>query len=356
MSQKLFARIRRVCRNTVLGLLPTLLLFLAGELVQRVRYSNIQNNPGWMTYGFRSSDTTPVPIIPVMVPTSPQGRAAEMAQPGRAGSDEVPNDYLGQFDPNAFNILCIGGSSTYGVFNDRRYTYPNLLSERLNQAVSGETGIRFSVLNRGLPGQSVETYDWTFDRELAAYTPDVVIYYTGYNDIFIKDVDRAYATFSAKLYSFWYVLERYSLLAITAKEKYIIWTSNRSREDEEERERQDRLEREFRSALERTLEPLAAKGVSIILIPEVLMARNFGGIGHNYEDYAERYVNIPGILEDVARRHGAEFVDLQNDFEAMDFNAMFKDPVHLTDEGNRELSRLIAERSTTLQALGSRDK
>jgi lysophospholipase L1-like esterase len=334
MTQNLFARIRRVCRKTAIGLLPTLLLFTAGELIQRVRYSNNQNNPSWMTYGFRWSDTTPtVPIIPVS-----------------------RFDYLGRFDPDAINVLCIGGSSTYGVFNDRRYTYPNLLNERLNQAVSSDAGTYFSVLNRGLPGQSAEDYRATFDVELAEYTPDVVILYTGYNDMFIKDVNRMYSTFSARLYTFWNVIERYSLLAITAKEKYLIWTLNQSREADEERERLQRLEQEFMSALELTLEPLVRRDVPVILIPEVLMARNFGGFGHNYESYAERYVNVPGLVEEVARRHGAEFVDLQQDFAAMDFKALFQDPVHLTDEGNRVLSRLIAERSTTLQALGDRDK
>lgn len=404
MGEGLFARIRTVCRKTALGLVPTLFLFLAGELVQRVRYSYAQDRLDWMYYGFGWDDTTPdVPIIPVAAPAGrpmarnvgrrnrPSGTARvgtdgreeismqpteingrEEASNSRADADngeeipnlqaeagngeEPPDDYLGKFDPSAINILCIGGSSTYGVFNDRRYTYPNLLSERFKQTVAGEAGVRFSVLNIGLSGQSSDTYSKQLDHEFAEYTPDVAIFYTGYNDIFVKDINRVYQTFEARMYALWSVIERYSLLLLTAKEKYLIWTYNQSLDIDEDRARIDRLEREFRTALEGTLEPLIRRDVPIILIPEVLMARNFGGIGHNYENYAERYGNIPGILEDIAQRHGAEFIDLQKDFDAMDFKVMFQDPVHLTDEGNQVLSQLIAERSVTLQKLASRDQ
>ena len=401
MDQRLFARIRTVCRKTALGLLPTLLLFLVGELVQRVRYSYAQDRLDWMYYGFSWDDTTPdVPIIPVAAPVGrpmvrdvdhrsrpsgttrveTDGREEQLtAIDGREESsnsetdavngeessnleeeagnrEEPPNDYLGKFDPSAINILCIGGSSTYGIFNDRRYTYPNLLSEHFKRNVAGDAGIRFSVLNIGLPGQSSDTYSTQLDLEFSEYTPDVAIFYTGYNDIFVKDVNRVYQTFEARMYSLWSFVERYSLLLLTAKEKYLIWTYNQSRDIDEERDRIALLEREFRAALEQTLEPLIQRDVPIILIPEVLMARNFGGIGHNYESYGQRYANIPSILEDVAQRYGAEFIDLQTDFDAMDFEAMFQDPVHLTDDGNQVLSQLIAERSVTLQKLASRDQ
>ena len=401
MGQKTFARIRKVCRKTVLGLLPTLLLFLAGELVQRVRYSYAQDRLDWMYYGFDWDHKTPgVAIIPVVA--DPGGRPMprdvdfrnrstakarvetdvreeqrtaidgfEEPSNSQAAADNgeeqnvkleaeyreaKPNDYLGKFDPSAINILCIGGSSTYGIFNDRRYTYPNLLSEHFKRNVAGDAGIRFSVLNIGLPGQSSDTYSTQLDLEFSEYTPDVAIFYTGYNDIFVKDVNRVYQTFEARMYSLWSFVERYSLLLLTAKEKYLIWTYNQSRDIDEERDRIALLEREFRAALEQTLEPLIQRDVPIILIPEVLMARNFGGIGHNYESYGQRYANIPSILEDVAQRYGAEFIDLQTDFDAMDFKAMFQDPVHLTDDGNQVLSQLIAERSVTLQKLASRDQ
>jgi hypothetical protein len=54
---------------------------------------------------------------------------------------------------------------------------------------------------------------------------------------------------------------------------------------------------------------------------------------------------------EIADSHGAEFIDLQPDFEHEDLAANFVDPAHLTDAGNLRLSRLIVERSKTLQRL-----
>jgi hypothetical protein len=96
--------------------------------------------------------------------------------------------------------LCIGGSSTHGVFNDRRHTYPFLLGEQLNAIVSSKSEIRFDVFNLGLSGSS--------DDEFIDHPPDVVIFYTGYNDIFTRDV--TYATERAKLGQVWGVITAHS--------------------------------------------------------------------------------------------------------------------------------------------------
>ena len=256
MPNDWLVRTRRVCRNIALGLLPVLLLFMAGEIVQRVRYSIVQH-PSYLYYGFLWAAPTPdVPRIPVG--GVPVGGVL-------VGGEEAPDDYFGRFDPDNINIVCIGGSSTYGVFNDRRYTWPNLLSELLNQEASAQAGIRYSVLNRGVPAITSEFYKAELDRELANYTPDAVIVYTGFNDMFGKDVNRVYETFSARLFSGWNVLERYSLLALTAKEKYLIWIYTRRPEGQEEREQLERHEREFRSDLELAVKLLASRGVGSVL-------------------------------------------------------------------------------------------
>ena len=174
--------------------------------------------------------------------------------------------------------------------------------------------------------------------------------------MFGRDVNLIYQTFSEGLFTAWQVLERYSLLALTAKEKYLFWIYSQPPEGREERERLEYFEREFKSALALVVEQLVGRGVKVILIPEVLMAKDFGGLTRNYESYGDRYRNVPGIVSDIAKQYGAEFVDVQQDFEARDFRAMFKDPVHLTDEGNRVLSQLIVKYSTTLKALRGRSQ
>ena len=319
----------KTLHKIALGLLPVLLLFLTAEIAQRVRYAVRDHSAQWLSFGSWNqwrNRPAPVPVIPI-------GRTPTLTV-------EPPDD------EGEITILCIGGSSTYGAFNPRDQTYPHLLGVLLNDSAPSR---RFQVLNRGLAGASVEDYHSALDRELALFTPDVVIFYTGYNNIFIKDVNRVYMTIQARLDRIWHRIGDYSLLAHTARERYLLWAAEQQRLG-----RSDHLvslEQDFKNALDALVGPLTRNGVRVILIPEVLMARDFGGIGHNYERYAEQYVNIPPIIRDIATRHNAEFIDLQEDFDALDFTTTFADPVHLTDTGNRVLSRLIFERSTTLKQL-----
>ncbi|SVC89156.1 uncharacterized protein METZ01_LOCUS342010, partial [marine metagenome] len=85
--------------------------------------------------------------------------------------------------------------------------------------------------------------------------------------------------------------------------------------------------------------------------PEVVVAQDFGGPTRNYTSFASRYSQIPELLADVARVHGAEYVRLDDAFSAADYQQFFFDPVHLTDQGNEKLSRLLLERSESIQGL-----
>ena len=115
-------------------------------------------------------------------------------------------------------------------------------------------------------------------------------------------------------------------------------------------ERNQYLEDEFSGGLQQLLERARSTDVSVIVVPEVLMAKNFGGPTRNYESYGTRYENVPTIVRELATRYDAEFLDFQTYFDQRNFRELFTDPVHLTDAGNWELSRLFLERSSTLQA------
>ena len=324
------AQVRRVLRFIVFSLLPALFLFGTLEIVQRVRYSIRYDSVRWMYYGFLTEPETPGNTI--------AGQRAIDVQV------EWDDD---EFIPGAINVLCLGASSTYGVFNDRQETYPRLLSRRLNE-VGLEKGIAFNVFNRGAPGVLVEDYQEILDLEFETIDPDIVIIYAGYNDFFIKDVNIAYSTLSVIGRVFLNQLWRYSLLAVTAFEKYLFWMDERR--DDVDAERKQYLEDEFSEGLQRLLERVSSSDVSVIVVPEVLMAKNFGGPTRNYESYEARYENVPTIVRELATRYEAEFLYFQTYFDQRNFRELFTDPVHLTDAGNRELSRLFLERSRTLQA------
>ena len=360
------AQVRRAFRLLVVSLLPALVLFGTLEIVQRVRYSIRYDSAHWMYYGFQTdTEAAGYTIADAEQPDSPGDTIADAEQPDSPAGDtiadaEQPDTITKQrlinvqvewqddeLFPEAINILCLGASSTYGVFNDRQETYPRLLSRRLNEA-GLENGVAFNVFNRGAPGALVEDYQQILDLAFETLDPDVVIIYAGYNDFFIKDVNIAYSTLSGMARVLLAPAWRYSLLVTTVSEKYLFWMFEQSHDTGFERNQY--LEDEFSGGLQQLLERARSTDVSVIVVPEVLMAKNFGGPTRNYESYEVRYENVPTIVRELATRYDAEFLDFQTYFDQRNFRELFTDPVHLTDAGNWELRRLFLERSSTLQA------
>lgn len=83
-------------------------------------------------------------------------------------------------DPNAFRILALGDSFTYGYYVHNEEAWPSRLEETLNQRLES----RFQVFNAGVPGFTiVDELDYLREKGMALH-PDLVVigFYT--NDVF----------------------------------------------------------------------------------------------------------------------------------------------------------------------------
>ncbi|MFA5373979.1 MAG: hypothetical protein WC354_07360, partial [Candidatus Omnitrophota bacterium] len=68
-----------------------------------------------------------------------------------------------------YRIMCIGESSTaFGGI----YSYPSQLQDILNQS---KIGVKFSVINKGVPGTNTAAILGSLESDIAAYRPDMVI-------------------------------------------------------------------------------------------------------------------------------------------------------------------------------------
>lgn len=76
-------------------------------------------------------------------------------------------------------IICMGGSSTYGTSVTGEQAYPTRLQHHLNQA-----GPRFQVHNAGVPGWSLPHHiaRYLFDLRNRVKRPAFIVLYIGYND------------------------------------------------------------------------------------------------------------------------------------------------------------------------------
>jgi lysophospholipase L1-like esterase len=308
-------------QKVLLIVVPVVLLFGTLEAIQRVRYAVRQQNVRWLAYGV-SQRYAAVDSVAVMNDIEAQ---------------------LARIDGRRRYIACVGGSTTLGIYNAPAQRFPSVL----NRLIDGRGGAdRFVVLNLGRAGVSSADYGDVIEPLLRAVTPAAVIVYAGYNDVFITPA----AGISRTLFSHALIgLERVSLLALTAHEKILISRLNDPRgllTPERVRE----IEADLRRNLTAHVQRLRHRGIPVVLVPEVVIAKHFGAT-RNYERYAEPYRGIPAVFRDVAAAHGAEYVSVQDAFERDDFREDFVDPVHFTAQGNERLARLLLERSRTLRSL-----
>ena len=87
----------------------------------------------------------------------------------------------GQFNPiekgpDEVRIICVGDSTTFGMFVDYNSTYPMLLEKLLQKEYPEE---KVSVLNAGIPGASSRQVKRVFQLYVANYKPDIVIWRKG---------------------------------------------------------------------------------------------------------------------------------------------------------------------------------
>jgi lysophospholipase L1-like esterase len=323
---------RGLAKRVFYSLLPLLIIFVALETIQRVRYFSRNYDRAWLLYG----------LIPAKNPT----RGPKVIRVRPPAFTVAPGNFK--------TVVCLGSSTTVGIYNDPLHKYPYLLNQLLESRRPADAPFRYRVINYGVAGGSSEGYEMAVERMFEVITPEVVIMYTGYSDIFVKDVNDIYQTFQARLGPVWTALEHRSLLLLTLKEKYIFWKQNQRNSYLQDRSKYGRLEAGFRDNTRTAVRALTAKGVKVILIPEVLIAKRFGAVTGDFTDYAAKYQNIPGILKQLADEEHVELVTVQDAFDNDDYKKYFVDPAHLTNEGNEVLSRLIFERSKILQDLVAR--
>ena len=79
-----------------------------------------------------------------------------------------------------FRIVFMGDSATYGWLLSEDQTFVRLLEKRLNDAARG---LRFEVVNAGVPTYNVKKITWLMETRVAALEPDLIVLMTGANDM-----------------------------------------------------------------------------------------------------------------------------------------------------------------------------
>lgn len=82
--------------------------------------------------------------------------------------------------PGTFRIVCIGGSTIFGIGSSSdRTTYPQFLEDILNTKIQRQ---RFEVINAGVPGYTTAESLIDLELRILDLSPDLIFIYHGYND------------------------------------------------------------------------------------------------------------------------------------------------------------------------------
>ena len=90
-----------------------------------------------------------------------------------------------------YRIICLGGSSTFGVGLDETDTYPY----KLENLLSRDTGYRrFEIINAGVLAYNLTQINIFLAEKLLKYRPDMIIVISCINNIFPSDYSRYYVS------------------------------------------------------------------------------------------------------------------------------------------------------------------
>ena len=253
-------------------------------------------------------------------------------------------------------IACLGGSTTYciGVADDQ--TWPFYLDQFLQPD--------YEVLNFGIPGHSSVEHKKLLPQILARYSPDVVVFQMGLNDLRNMNFDDPgpdYANFHQPSLRFTVTgacrrdrLPRCALLqgTVVLLEKINILGTTPFPHGQPAGHVSDsvdpRVVEIFSANLDILLRECQAKHLRVVLLPHALSPESITDT--NYKWWAP-YLTKKGIFnaEDalnavMRRRADGDWVIYAGFIESATWDpAEFWDPTHLNANGNLRLARLLKE-------------
>ncbi len=268
-----------------------------------------------------------------------------------------------QKTPETLRIICLGGSTTYGVsVVDNASTYPAVLDRLLNGDLPPDGWDRVEVFNLGVGGYTSREVLLTLREHGLPLAPDVVLIQCAVNDVtprFYPNFDPQYRHFRKPLRP----LNTGFLARLAFRSRLVLLTgwklgliqpltlqARTQHPMPTVAEAENNLARNgpdaFRNNLAEAIALARDSGAQVWLLTE---AHLFGPAFSAPDEEARRMDDLyrrglgehNAVVRDLARNLGVGLVDLE---ERMPPSLRyFSDPVHMTEAGNLVKARIIAE-------------
>jgi lysophospholipase L1-like esterase len=282
-----------------------------------------------------------------------------------------------------YRILCLGGSTTYGVGADRSNAYPAQLGDILRR-MYGKCGLEFEVFNLGVMGYHSWHSRIRYAVELEALNPDLIILMDAVNDLvsstiadnsmsYVQEKDRllgltnalAGSSFLQKTDS--YLSSHLNTYMLTKSLASVVIGKVSSKNDPENDTDMKRLMESFgyKENMDYIIATAAKDGTDVALV-------NYPWLGaHNIPTGAPKSLldaSTPLYLfgknwfamtnSEIGRQSGIVVIDPQPEFSSMtssdvrNIDALYHDEIHFTKLGNQLLARQIAEALLAVPSFG----
>jgi lysophospholipase L1-like esterase len=272
-----------------------------------------------------------------------------------------------------FRILCLGGSTTYGVGADKTNAYPAQLEDLLTR-VYGGCGKAFEVLNVGVMGYHSWHSRLRFETELAALRPDLVLVMDAVNDLAAStaiDDSLAFDQEKDRLLHLTNAMDRqdvlakvdtvlgersnlYQLLRALGRKVVIVAQAGAADEAAAARERIERFG--YRDNMRALVEAARSAGADCVLVDYPWLAAtslppDAAAVTRRASTPLYRFGRsyFPETNGRVARETAATVINPQPAFDALlaarpsRAGDLYFDEIHLTKYGNQILARQILD-------------
>ncbi len=359
-------------QKIALSLLPSLILFGGAEAAARIVFWRMTGKASYLIAPFGSGkQVTDQSAYPV------SGRQKEFTYLNDCTGEQVVwtlnslgargGEWSLQKRPGTLRIVALGGSTTLGMKNPDWATYPLFLQQALEREGHGPV----EVFNAGWPGHRLSDVTHFYKTQLAAFHPDIVIFYEGWNDTskthlsqdVVYDIFRVHR--DSGLGRAAHLLYYRSMLYT-----YLIEKIQFSRAKVHRARLTPRIEL-FHSELEGLISLIRESGAVPVLVLQMNHSRSAAGTRTlNLQDAQEvrRFIVQKAwedrrlqfnhslrfrfyqsqVMDEVVRRtgeaQGVQVIDPWPTFDAYsESELLFCGPIHLTDLGNKLLAETIAE-------------
>lgn len=367
-----YSNMKRVMlKNILLCLLSVVIFFTLFETIQRMRYWCKYDSPYWLVYGF--------------VPKMDETEYYKMQLRGlcaikKSGVIHIPRRFYNgysKFNPDyphkeykinslgfrgqdfkvskpggLYRIAIIGDSTVFGLENTDENTFPIVLNSLLNQTGQGR---HVEVINCGIPSFKTENMKNMFMAEIINYSPDMVIIYGFFNDIYYSKATLGRGRYLLAIingflldHSVFYLSLREKMSVSMKKDAGMLYRGSLEAQVQQLGE-DDSIVDGLALNLTEMIKTANARNISIIIVKQAINlfdtsdARKGALLDKKLKPF---YNRIYSEIDKVGDENGAKVIPANEMFDKIpekDRSDFYVDNLHLTPKGNRLLANIVFE-------------